>query len=82
MPEKFVYRRKQGFGAPVRIWLKTEEMKNVVYKNLDDKSMISGFLKEKEVKKILDDFYIRNDNEVYYKIWSLLCLELWLKTKI
>jgi hypothetical protein len=44
--------------------------------------MISGFLKEKEVKKILDDFYIRNDNEVYYKIWSLLCLELWLKTKI
>ena len=29
---------------------------------------------------MINAFYQKGDDKMYYKIWSLLCLELWLKS--
>lgn len=74
MPKEFVYRRKQGFGAPVKEWLKTPPMKKLVKKTLGGDARICRFLNKDTVQKIIG----KEDNS--YKLWSLLCLELWLKS--
>jgi asparagine synthase (glutamine-hydrolysing) len=80
MPREFVHRRKQGFGAPVKEWLKTDTMKIFVYKHLSNEAKIFDYLKKESVKEMLGAFYDKKDESVYYKIWTLLCLELWFNT--
>ncbi len=76
MPKEFVYRRKQGFGAPITEWLKEEKIKKYIHDKLGDNATIYSVFKEEEVKEIIKKFYNGKDN-LCYKIWSLLCLELW-----
>jgi asparagine synthase (glutamine-hydrolysing) len=80
MPKEFVYRRKQGFGAPVIAWLKSESIKNLVNETLNSQAQIFNFLKEEKVRELIDDFYKKGNESIHYKIWSLLCLELWLSS--
>ncbi|MCR4330625.1 MAG: asparagine synthase C-terminal domain-containing protein, partial [Patescibacteria group bacterium] len=80
MPKEFVYRRKQGFGAPVKEWLKTETMKKFVLHTLGNNASIYKFLKKDVALSMINAFYQKGDDKMYYKIWSLLCLELWLKS--
>ncbi|HVB19812.1 MAG TPA: asparagine synthase (glutamine-hydrolyzing) [Candidatus Paceibacterota bacterium] len=80
MPKEFVYRRKQGFGAPVKEWLKTEPMRSFAQSHLGDNAVIFIYLKKEKVQKLLFSFYTDNDESVYYKIWVLLCLELWFQS--
>ena len=80
MPKEFVYRRKQGFGAPVKEWLKTETMKKFVLHTLGNNASIYKFLKKEAVLSMINAFYQKGDDKMYYIIWSLLCLELWLKS--
>lgn len=82
MPREFIYRRKQGFGAPIKEWLRTEDVKKFVEKTLgktsegDENAMYNLFKREK-IFAILSDFYDKQDDSMQYKIWSLLCLALW-----
>lgn len=79
MPKEFVYRRKQGFGAPIREWLKTPYMKKLVEEELDGDARLYQFLDKKVIQKIVSKFYGNKKSDTSaYKIWSLLCLELWL----
>lgn len=86
MPKEFVYRRKQGFGAPVKEWLRTSNMENLIKKELGENAHIYKFFDKKAVIKIINKFYKKKvlfnktDESGYYKIWILLCLELWLQT--
>ena len=88
MPREFVHRRKQGFGAPVKEWLRTPEMKRLVEKEFGNEAYVYKFFDRKAVEKIISRFYGNAspnnsiDESVYYKIWVLLCLELWLKTHL
>lgn len=78
MPREFVHRRKQGFGAPVKKWLKEEAFKNEVYAKLYNTTAdIYTILDERFVKKMIDDFYLKGNDRYNYKIWVLYCLELW-----
>ena len=78
MPKEFVYRRKQGFGAPVKEWLRTESVKKFVKKTLGDESLqIYAIFKKEKISAILIDFYEKRDDKAQYKTWSLLCLALW-----
>lgn len=79
MPKEFVYRRKQGFGAPIEKWLQTEDVKNFIKKTLDESTQLYKFFQKKEVTNIFDTFYEKNDNKNQYKLWSIFCLALWFK---
>jgi asparagine synthase (glutamine-hydrolysing) len=77
MPKEFVYRRKQGFGAPINAWLREKKMEKLVKNTLNNNSPIYSYLKKEEVAKIIEKFYTKKDESYSYKIWSLLCLNLW-----
>jgi asparagine synthase (glutamine-hydrolysing) len=82
MPSEFVHRRKQGFGAPVGKWLERPEVRNFVDEKFrKDKAHVYSLLDEKEVRKITHDFLEKKSGFEPYKIWMLLCLELWLETR-
>jgi asparagine synthase (glutamine-hydrolysing) len=80
MPKDFVYRRKQGFGAPVKEWLRTDTVKTFVKKTLSEDSKLFAIIKKEEVWRIVNDFYDNNNDAVQYKTWSLLCLALWFRS--
>ncbi len=80
MPKDFVYRRKQGFGAPVKAWLR-EGFGGLAKKRLSDPhAPIFEFVRKEAVQALLDDFYERGRDEGHYRIWTLLCLDLWLSS--
>ncbi|MFA6077810.1 MAG: asparagine synthase (glutamine-hydrolyzing) [Candidatus Paceibacterota bacterium] len=79
MPKEFVYRRKQGFGAPVKEWLQTESVKSFIKKTLSEDTQLYKFLKKEEVLNIFDTSYKKNDDKAQYKLWSIFCLALWFK---
>lgn len=81
MPKEFVYRRKQGFGAPVKEWLKMPEIRSFAEQTLSSPhARLYTFLKQEEVSKLLESFYSGKEPNVFYRIWVLLCLELWLQS--
>ncbi len=79
-PKEFVYRRKQGFGAPIDLWLQDDKMKVFVNSLLESDSKMYDYLNKNQVLKIRDTFYATSPSIAKYtaqKLWSLLCLALW-----
>jgi len=77
MPKEFVYRRKQGFGAPLKAWLTEEIVKTELDRLIanEDHSMYR-YLDRAEVTRIIEQRATLSKTAVQ-KIWSLLCLALW-----
>ena len=69
-PSEVQFRKKQGFGAPVKNWLKRKEMKDIRNEYLDDRN--------KKIFSYLDFNYVKNfshkDNN---QTWILLVLSIW-----
>ncbi len=77
MPKEFVYRRKQGFGAPIKEWLNEEIIKAELDRLIKtEKHPMFGYLNHDEVTKIISQRMSLVKSAVQ-KIWSLLCLSLW-----
>lgn len=78
MPREFVHRRKQGFGAPVRAWLKSSFegcVKDLLYSR---SAPLYNWLDRRAVESVVSGFYT-GANDSYWKVWALLCLEMWLR---
>ena len=82
LPKEIVWRKKAGFGAPVRAWVKNEKIKEMVHDLLSPQAVKRrGIFDYAAIDKILkDDSSGREDNAL--KIWQLLTLEIWFKTFI
>jgi asparagine synthase (glutamine-hydrolysing) len=76
LPEKILYRRKQGFNVPMRLWMRTE-LREFICDNLTESRIRRrGLLRPEAVATLLDDhFSERNDGS--NRIYALLMLELW-----
>jgi asparagine synthase (glutamine-hydrolysing) len=72
-------RPKKGFGLPIKDWLRTD-LKTKVFDTLNNNTKICdiGFEKQK-IAQTLNDYY-NEKKDLTYEVWSLLCLELWLKS--
>lgn len=79
MPKEFVYRRKQGFGAPVGKWLREEKMRNYALQKLGRNAKIRSLFVGKTIDFFLNDFYKKKYDRSGLKLWLLLCLEVWLE---
>lgn len=78
MPRTFVDRKKQGFGAPVRKWLQETHMHNYVTKKFLNDSALFQYLDQKKVQTFVRTTLAGDSQKEYYRLWVLLCLELWL----
>lgn len=79
MPKEFVYRRKQGFCAPIKKWLEEPAFKKDITEIfIKNNPFIYSFFDDVLIKKLILDFF-KNNSSNYYKIWVLYCLELWFK---
>ena len=77
LPDNIIYRRKQGFAAPVREWLRTGRLRSYARGTiLDSKLMQSGIFRHDYVESLLRR-HAENQGNYSNQIWSLLVLALW-----
>lgn len=81
MSKEFVYRRKQGFGAPVQEWIEEKNIAQYISDLFNGEAKIYKFLNRDEVINIVERFY-KGQKDLYYKVWSLVCLEIWFKSHV
>ncbi|MBV9311458.1 MAG: asparagine synthase (glutamine-hydrolyzing) [Solirubrobacterales bacterium] len=76
LPREIIYRRKAGFGAPVRSWL-VGELQPMVDELLSPEVIRQrGLFEPTEVRRLVAANHAgREDNAL--RIWALLTLELW-----
>jgi asparagine synthase (glutamine-hydrolysing) len=79
LPKDVIWRRKAGFGAPIRSWL-VGELKPLVDEALSaERVRARGLFDPDEVARIVaDNTAGRADNAL--RIWALLTIELWQQT--
>ncbi len=78
LPHDVVWRKKAGFGAPIRAWLRGP-LRPLVNDTLSEETVKRrGLFRPKEVRRVIDDnFSGREDNNL--QVFQLMGLELWLR---
>lgn len=79
MPRPFVDRKKQGFGAPVRKWLNEPLMRAYVEQQFGSGARVYTYLHKDAVQEFIKSTFASQKPKSYYQLWTLLCLEVWLK---
>ncbi|MEO6830586.1 MAG: asparagine synthase C-terminal domain-containing protein, partial [Chitinophagaceae bacterium] len=78
LPTSIIKRKKTGFGAPLRQWMRGELRELVGQRLLDDSFLNRGiFRKQSIVQMISDNDCGKADNA--YTLFSLLAIESWLR---
>lgn len=80
LPPGFFTRKKQGFGAPVGAWLMKPEFKKLTDEWFTKDARMGMYLDIGVVKKFAERFYA-GETALQYKIWNLLALEAWFRTR-
>ena len=76
LPQDVIYRKKTGFGVPLRFWLKNN-LRAMVVDLLSEQSINQrGLFNAGAVKKLIADNQT-GKIDATYPIFSLLCIELW-----
>jgi asparagine synthase (glutamine-hydrolysing) len=76
LPQNIIYRRKSGFGAPLRQWVKYE-LSEMIGDILSENSLMKrGFFEPTQVRRLIDD-NSKGKIDASYSILSLLLVELW-----
>lgn len=76
VPEPILRRRKAGFGAPIRTWLRRDLREMVDDLLSAERIKARGYFDPMTIQTLVrDDREGRADNT--YRIWTLLTLELW-----
>jgi asparagine synthase (glutamine-hydrolysing) len=78
VPRELFDRPKWGFAIPLRKWLK-KELKEYAMDYLDPLTINRfGILNNHEVQNLLTQFYNKNQDYLYNRIWLLIILQKWL----
>ncbi len=78
LPRSIIYRRKTGFGAPMKRWLH-EELRDVKMEMLSPHALsATGLFDPVAVQRVMD-LDRRGMVDATYTIFSLICIQLWIK---
>ncbi len=78
LPNEIIYRKKSGFGAPVRKWIKND-MDNIIKNRIiNNKSFFSKLFDQKELINLID-LNKKNKIDASYSILAILAIESWLR---
>ena len=76
IPAEIQTRPKMGFGVPIDHWFRNE-LKELLYDVLlSDRAMSRGLLRTETVRRLVEE-HTSGVFDNAYRLWSLLCLELW-----
>lgn len=79
LPNDILYREKQGFGAPIAAWIRTD-LGDLIYSVLAAGCRIDSLFVRREVEAIIHDAMTSGkDWRACHKLWALLVLELWMR---
>jgi asparagine synthase (glutamine-hydrolysing) len=79
LPKDVVWRKKAGFGAPVRSWLRGA-LKDMVEDLLSEETVRRrGLFRPQEVRRIIDA-NLSGREDYNLQVFQLLTLELWQRT--
>src|SRR5690606_29495539 len=76
LDRSIIYRRKQGFSAPIEGWL--SDLGETRFRNIFEVSGISEYVDSQYIDHILDGF-LRQGREYSLQLYSLLVLAKWLE---
>lgn len=76
IPKDIQTRKKMGFGVPIDHWFRAE-LKPLLHDILLSRRCLDrGLLNEQSVRQLIDE-HTSNRVDHAYRLWNLLCLELW-----
>ena len=76
LPKKIIYRRKTGFGLPLRNWIR-KDLRDLVNDHLNVTSLKRrGLFDPESVQKLISDNQ-KGVQDSSYSIFALLCIEIW-----
>jgi asparagine synthase (glutamine-hydrolysing) len=79
LPKEIVWRKKAGFGAPIRSWLRGA-LKPMVADLLSEENIKKrGLFDAKEVRRVIDA-NLSGKEDFNLQVFQLLTLELWMQT--
>ncbi len=76
LPREVIYRRKAGFGLPVRSWLRNELREMLGDLLSPDRVRQRGILNPKTVARFLQE-NASGERDYTLQLWALLTLEVW-----
>ena len=76
VPPENMYRRKQGFGAPVGEWFRSDFGQYVDDVVLSDRALERGYFRRDELRRMVRD-HTQGRVDHTHRVWALLMLELW-----
>ena len=77
LPAEILTRRKQGFGVPIKHWLR-RDLVNFAYELLDSpRAQQRGIFNPQYIRDLLKTHASTKLVNYSDAIWALLCLELW-----
>ena len=78
LPKEVIYRKKTGFGAPVRKWI-TQDLEAMIEERLSKENLDKWGIFD--YKKVQDLIYRNKEGRIdaSYTIWSLLAIQSWLE---
>lgn len=78
LPKSVIYRKKAGFGVPLRRWMR-HELRNILCSTLSpDRVRSRGLFDPNAVQKLIES-NDRGEVDASYTLLSLMCIELWCK---
>lgn len=80
LPEAILSKRKQGFGMPISIWMKTDPALQARVRDvlLDDRTRQRGWINPAFVTRLVE-LHMAGGWDHSAAIWQLLVLELWMR---
>lgn len=76
LPQDIQTRPKMGFGVPIDHWMRNEYRQFISELLLSDRALERGIFQRKTVERLIQDHMTRRWDHAY-RLWNLLCLELW-----
>ncbi len=78
LPEKIIYRRKEGFSIPIKNWLKTD-LKDLMMEYLSsDRIKNAGVLNSDYVNRLIKEHLSNKENHAH-RLWSFILFNIWIE---
>ena len=78
LPKKLINQPKRGFEVPLKNWV-NNDLKEPIYDNLNNNCYSKNFINIDFINRLLDNRVNTSGEKRAKMLWTLYCLEIWLK---